>query len=151
MYNIDRRSKEFNVLPMCRLYEFEEIFILKDSSYAFAEVGFRTKLYLLDEARRKGVLMDDGEEDGEELDYGDIIAHYGAFGDDAVGGDDEEEAAAVEDVALDADPLGDVIRDAQRDCESEKEKGKFERMLEDHRNLLYPTVEDGQKKAGYNT
>jgi len=28
--------------------------MLKDSSYAFVEVGFRTKLYLLDEARRKG-------------------------------------------------------------------------------------------------
>ena len=42
--------------------------MLKDSSYAIAEVGFRIKLYLLDKARRKGVLMDDGKEDGEELD-----------------------------------------------------------------------------------
>jgi len=48
--------------------------MLKDSSYAFAKVGFRTKLYLLDKAWRKGVLMDDGEEDEEELDYTDIIA-----------------------------------------------------------------------------
>jgi len=29
--------------------------------------------------------MDDSEEDEEELDYADIIAQYGAFGDDAVG------------------------------------------------------------------
>jgi len=59
--------------------------MLKDSSYAFAEVGFRTKLYLLDKARRKGVLMDDGEEDEEELDHADIIAQYSAFGDDILG------------------------------------------------------------------
>jgi hypothetical protein len=41
-----------------------------------------------------------------------------------------------------------VIRDAQRDCESEKEKAKFDQMLEDHKKLLYPSAEDGQKKLG---
>ena len=46
--------------------------------------------------------------------------------------------------------LGDAIRDVQRDCESEN-KAKFERMLEDHGKLLYPTAEDRQKKVGYNT
>ena len=29
--------------------------------------------------------MDDGEEDEEELDHADIIAQYGAFGDDILG------------------------------------------------------------------
>jgi hypothetical protein len=29
-----------------------------------------------------------------------------------------------------------------------KEEDKFERMLEDHKKLLYPTVEEGQKKLG---
>lgn len=67
----------------------------KDSSYAFVEVGFRNKLYLLDEAWRKGVVMDDGEEGEEELAHADIIAQYGAFDDDAVGGDGEEDAAAT--------------------------------------------------------
>jgi hypothetical protein len=43
------------------------------------------------------------------------------------------------------------MRDAQRECESVKEKAKFKRMLEDHMKLLYPTVEDGQKKARYDT
>ena len=47
-----------------------------------------------------------------------------------------------------ADDLGQAIRDAQRECESEKEKIKFERMLEDHKKLLYPTCEEGQKKLG---
>ena len=43
-------------------------------------------------------------------------------------------------MAVDVDGLGDAIRDAQRDCESKKEKAKFERMLEDQRKLLYPTA-----------
>jgi hypothetical protein len=37
------------------------------------------------------------------------------------------------------------------ECESEKEKIKFECMLEDHKKLLYPTAEEGQKKVGYHT
>jgi len=80
-----------------------------------------------------------------------IIAQYGAFVDDAVGADDEEDAAAAEDVAVHANALSDAICDAQRDCECEKEKAKFERVLEDHKKLLYPTAKDGQKKAAYNT
>ena len=42
-----------------------------------------------------------------------------------------------------ADDLCQVIRDAQRECESEKEKIKFDRMLEDHKKLLYPDCEEG--------
>jgi ABC-type metal ion transport system substrate-binding protein len=33
-------------------------------------------------------------------------------------------------------------------AKSEKEKIKFERMQEDHKKLLYPTAEEGQKKLG---
>jgi len=91
--------------------------------------------------------MDDGEEDGE-LDHTDITAQFGAFDDDAMGADDEEDAAAAEDVAANVDALGDAICDTQRECKSENEKAKFKRMLEDHRKLLYPTAEDGQKKLG---
>ena len=29
-----------------------------------------------------------------------------------------------------------------------KEKTKFKRMIEDHKKLLYPTCEEGQKKLG---
>ena len=56
-----------------------------------------------------------------------------------------EEEVAVEDEP--ADDLGQAIRDAQRDCKSEKEI-KIERMLEDHKKLLYPTCKEGQKKLG---
>jgi hypothetical protein len=53
----------------------------------------------------------------------------------------------AEERALDepADDLGWAIADAQRDCESEKERKKLERMLDDHKKLLYPNCKDGQK------
>jgi len=38
--------------------------------------------------------------------------------------------AVTEDVAADADVLGDAIHNAQRECKSEKKKTKFKRMLE---------------------
>ena len=36
----------------------------------------------------------------------------------------------------------------QEDCESETEKLKFQKMLEDHWKLLYPGCVDGLKKLG---
>ena len=60
-------------------------------------------------------------------------------------GEAEEEIVAEDEPA---DNLGQAIHDTQRECESEKEKIKFERMLEDHKKLLYPIVEEGQKKLG---
>ena len=87
-------------------------------------------------------MMEEGEEEEDPAD--DFIAQYGDFDDIAMG--EAEEEAGAEDTLTEDDALGDVIRDAQRDCESEKEKAKFDRMLEDHTKLLYPSVEDGQKK-----
>ena len=36
----------------------------------------------------------------------------------------------------------------QADCESETERLKFQKMLEDHRKLLYPDCENELKKLG---
>src|SRR5664279_2451616 len=58
-------------------------------------------------------------------------------------GEAEEEASDEP-----ADDLGRAIVDAQRNCESEKERLKLECMLEDHKKLLYPNCEDGKKKLG---
>jgi hypothetical protein len=58
-------------------------------------------------------------------------------------GEAEEEVAAEYELV---DDLGQAIRDAQRECKSKKEKIKFERILEDHKKLLYPTCDAGQKK-----
>jgi len=71
---------------------------------------------------------------------------YGGFDDVAMGAGNEEEEAGEDDQGDDA--FGDAICDAQREYEIEKEKSKFECMLEDHRKSLYPTAEAGQKKLG---
>ena len=56
----------------------------------------------------------------------------------------------IEEEALDepADDLGQAIADAKRNCANEKEKFKLQRMLEDHKKLLYPNCEDDKKKLG---
>ena len=81
-------------------------------------------------------MMEEGEE--EQLEPDDIIAQYGDFGDTAMG--EAEDEAGAEGAPVEDDALGDVIRDAHKDCESEKEKAKFNHMLEDHKKLLYPSA-----------
>ena len=39
-----------------------------------------------------------------------------------------------------ADDLGQAIADAKRNCASEKEKKKLQRMLEDHKKLFLPEL-----------
>ena len=58
-------------------------------------------------------------------------------------GEAEEEASDEP-----ADDLGRAIADAKRNCESEKEKLKLQRMLEDHKKGLYPNCEDDNTKLG---
>ena len=41
-----------------------------------------------------------------------------------------------------------VIVDAKRECQSERAKLKFDRMLEDHKKGLYPNCEDDNSKLG---
>ena len=78
------------------------------------------------------------EDDEEEGDDDNMIicgfAEYGAFDDTAMEEAEEEVAVEEEVVAEDKsnDDIGQTIRDAQRECESDKEKIKFEHMLEDH-------------------
>ena len=83
--------------------------------------------------------MEEGEE--EQWDDNDIIPDGACFNDTVIGEAKEEVAAEDES----ADDLCQVIRDAQREYESEKEKIKFERMLEDHKKLLYQLVMQGRK------
>ena len=91
--------------------------------------------------------MEEDEDEEAGGDDEDIFPEYAAaLNDIAMGEVDEEE---VEGEGEPADDLGQAIRDAQRECESEKEKIKFDRMLEDHKKLLYPTATEGQKKVGY--
>ena len=47
-----------------------------------------------------------------------------------------------------ADDLGRAIADAKRNCASDLERTKLQRMLEDHKKLLYPNCEADKKKLG---
>ena len=47
-----------------------------------------------------------------------------------------------------ADDLGRAIADAKRNSPSENERLKLQRILEDHKKLLYPNCEDEKKKLG---
>ena len=83
-------------------------------------------------------------EDGEEEEYDDNYVPP-KYGDAAMGEavEDQEEPDDVPD-----DDLRRVIVDARRQCESEKEKLKFDCMLEDHKKGLYPNCKDGNTKLG---
>ena len=113
MYNVDRCSKEFNAgfhyflgvaeankqddfmcCPCTVCKNLMEYSCLRTLHTHLLKSGFVPKYICWTKYGERGVLMDDGEEDEEELDHTNIIAQYGAFGDDAVGGDDEEHVAA---------------------------------------------------------
>src|SRR5215216_2659378 len=85
----------------------------------------------------RGVMMEDNEEEQDDVNY--VAPEYGDAG--AGEAEDQEEPDDVPD-----DDLRRVIVDAKRQCESEKEKLKFDRMLEDHKKGLYPNCEDGNTK-----
>ena len=46
------------------------------------------------------------------------------------------------------DDLGQMLREAEEVCETEKELRDLKCMLEDYRTLLYPNCKQGQKKFG---
>jgi hypothetical protein len=84
-------------------------------------------------------------EDNDEEENDDNYPVYPETTDTAMEDNEEEGEERTSDVP--ADDLGQVIADAQIDYESEKEREKLERMLDDHKNL-YPNCKDGQKKLG---
>jgi hypothetical protein len=92
----------------------------------------------------RGVMMEDNDEEENDDNYPEFPETT-----DTIMEDNEEEEEAEERTSdVPTDDLGQVIVDAQIDCESEKEKEKLERKLDDHKKNLYPNCEDGQKKLG---
>jgi hypothetical protein len=59
--------------------------------------------------------------------------------------DNEEEEGEERASDVTADDLGQVIVDAQIDCESENEREKLERMLDDHKKNLYQIAKTARK------
>ena len=87
-----------------------------------------------------GVMMKNSEEEEDDENY--VPPEYG----DAATGEAVEDQEEPDDVP--DDDLRRVIVDARSQCESQKEKVKFDRMLEDHKKGLYPNCEDGNTKLG---
>ena len=84
-----------------------------------------------------GVMMEEEEDDDNY-----VPPEYG----DAAMGEASEDQEEPDDVLN--DDLRRVIVDARTQCESQKEKLKFDRMLEDHKKGLYPNCKDGNTKLG---
>src|SRR3989337_2826605 len=94
-------------------------------------------------------MMEDNEEEEDDDSYpGHGFPEY----DDTTMGEEAEPAMReeAEEEASDepADDLGRVIADAKRNCASDLERKKLQRMLEDHKKLLYPNYEADKKKLG---
>jgi hypothetical protein len=94
-------------------------------------------------------MMEDNEEEEDDDNYpGHGFPEY----DGTTTGEEVEPAMQeeAEEEASDepADDLGQAIADAKRNCASEKERLKLQRMLEDHKKSLYPNCEADKKKLG---
>ena len=165
MYNADRRSKAFidglhYFLEVAKANKPENGFVCcpcfqcnnrkeysKDSwgtihSHLF-KYGFMPNYLVWTKHGELGVVMEDGEEEEEDDTIPDWVAGQ-AFAGTTMGEADEDEFAENDPT----DDLGQVIRDAYRDCETEKEAAKLQRMIDDHQKLLYPGCQQGHKKLG---
>jgi hypothetical protein len=91
----------------------------------------------------RGVMMEDNDEEENDENYPEFPETTNTAIED-----NEEEEGEERPSDVPADDLGQVIVDAQIDCESEKERKKLERMLDDRKNNLYQNCKDGQKKLG---
>jgi hypothetical protein len=82
-----------------------------------------------------GVLKKDDEDADDDNNIPDLVLLYesGAFDDEPM---DKAEENIVEQQPH--DELGQVLLDAQKDSDTVKESKKFDKMLEDHKKLLYP-------------
>ncbi|EMS57818.1 hypothetical protein TRIUR3_22881 [Triticum urartu] len=88
------------------------------------EKGFMPHYNVWTKHRERGIMMEDNEEEEDDANY----PMFPEYGDTATRESEDQEASDVRD-----DDLRRFIADAQRECESEREKLKFGRMLEDHK------------------
>ncbi|XP_044385427.1 uncharacterized protein, partial [Triticum aestivum] len=121
------------------------------------ESGFMPHYNVWTKHGERGVMMEDNEEEKDDDSYpGHGFPEY----DDTTMGEEAEpvmreeaEPAMREEAEEEAsdepvDDLGRAIADAKRNCASDLEKKKLQRMLEDHKKLLYPNCVGDKKKLG---
>jgi Transposase family tnp2/Domain of unknown function (DUF4218)/Transposase-associated domain/Domain of unknown function (DUF4216) len=140
-----RSSKGFMCCP-CRICRNNKEFSRRKTLQAHLyESGFMDNYTIWTKHGEPGVLMEDDEDNDDDNTIPDLAHLYeaGAFNDEPM---DEVEENAAEDVPH--DNLRQVLLDAQKDSDTVKESMKFEKMLEDHKKLLYPDCKQGHKKLG---
>ena len=121
------------------------------------ESGFMPHYNVWTKHGERGVMMEDNEEEEDDDSYpGHGFPEY----DDTTMGEEAEpvmreeaEPAMREEAEEEAsdepvDDLGRAIADAKRNCASDLEKKKLQRMLEDHKKLLYLNGVGDKKKLG---
>src|SRR5664279_3888560 len=95
--------------------------------------GFMSGYNVWTKHGERGVMMEDGdEEENDDDNYRSMFPEYA----DTAMEDNEEEGGAERAPDEPADDLGRVISDAKRDCETEKERLQFEKMLRDENKLM---------------
>ena len=87
-------------------------------------------------------MLDSNEEEEDKIP--DFASNYGAFFYDTAMGEPEKDAEG-HDIE---DDLGQMLRESEKVCETEKESRDLKRILEDYRTLLYLDCKQGQKKLG---
>jgi hypothetical protein len=90
-------------------------------------------------------------EDNDEEENDDNYPEFPKTIDTAMEDNEEEEEGEERASDVPADDLGQVIVDAQIDCESEKEREKLERMLDDHKKGFVPKLRRRPEKARKHT
>ena len=143
-----KSSKGFMCCP-CRVCQNKKEYSKRSTLHAHIyEKGFMDNYTLWTKHGEPGVVMQDGEEDDDHniADWAHLY-EAGAFEDEPMD-DAEEMDEAGENAAEDQPPdeLGQVLVDSQRDSETLKESKKFEKMLEDHKKILYPDCKQGLEK-----
>jgi hypothetical protein len=129
-----RSLKGFMCCP-CRICRNNKEFSRRSTLHVhLIERGFMDKYTLWTKHGEPGLVMKEDEEDGDDKNIPNLAHLYevGAFDYEPM--DEAEENAAEEQPH---DELEQVLLDAWKDSETMKESKKFEKMLEDHKNLLY--------------
>jgi hypothetical protein len=105
--------------------------------------GFMANYVLWTKHSERGVVMEENEDEEDDNNIPDWAASQD-FADTLMEDADEEEIPEDGHV----DNLGQVLKDAQRDCENDNEKAKLRCMIEDHKKILYPYCKQDHKKLG---
>jgi hypothetical protein len=82
--------------------------------------------------------MEDNEEEQDDDNYPVFLKYGDTFMGEAEGRSEGEAEGEAHDEP--PDDLGRTIVDARRECKTNKEREKLDRMLEDHKKSLYPKL-----------